>query len=161
MKGWTDVKVSANHTNHVGKILWVPFYILSLLAIARISYFDNWRWSPSLVVFFGICAVYLFISLLLLRKAAETLRRDAITELKQHLVVCAGRKDYQWEIPAGLHRDGTKETVSGDYAKKLRMLIAEIETEKKGAFTPWFVAPSLTASLLPALIPWIEKLLAR
>jgi hypothetical protein len=48
-----DILLIAKRTEAVGGLIYYPFLILSLLIVARLNYFDNWVWTPALVV--GLC----------------------------------------------------------------------------------------------------------
>ena len=47
---YMQIRFIAIRTRAVGEIIYYPFVILFLLVVAHNSWFDDWRWTPGLVV---------------------------------------------------------------------------------------------------------------
>lgn len=133
----TDEELSAYHeiffvaerTQVVARLIWYPLVALSLLFVARSSFFDNWTWSISSVVIFALNAAWPIGSAVLLRRAAEQLREAALSNLQLSRI-------------KGRAIEGKREMFDE--------LIAEIRALKKGAFAPLTEQPFVRAIIVPS-----------
>jgi hypothetical protein len=133
----TDEELSAYHeiffvaerTQVVARLIWYPLVALSLLFVARSSFFDNWTWTISLVVIFALNVAWPIGSAVLLRRAAEQLRGAALGNLQ--LLRIRG------------HAIEAKREMFDE-------LIAEIRALKKGAFAPLSEQPFVRAIIVPS-----------
>jgi hypothetical protein len=112
----------------VAPLIWYPLLILTLLVVARSSFFDNWTWPASLVLICAVTAAWALGSAILLRRAAEQLRETALNDLRRFRLL--GR-----EVAA------KRETFDE--------LLAEIRDLKTGAFAPLTDQPFMRAVLFP------------
>jgi hypothetical protein len=119
----------AERTQVVARLIWYPLVALSLLFVARCSFFDNWTWPISLVMIFVLNAAWPFGSAVLLRRAAEQLREAALSNLQ--LLRIKSRAI-----------EGKREMFDE--------LIAEIRGLKKGAFAPLTEQPFVRAIIVPS-----------
>lgn len=119
----------AERTQIVARLIWYPLVALSLLFVARCSFFDNWAWPVSLMVIFALNAAWPIGSAVLLRRAAEQLRDAALSDLQLWRV--RGRTD-------------------PEKREMFDELIGEIRGLKKGAFAPLTEQPFVRAIIVPS-----------
>jgi hypothetical protein len=128
LSAYHEIFFVAQRTKVVAPLIWYPLLVLTLLLVARSSFFDNWTWPPSLVLIFSITAAWALGSAILLRRAAEQLRETAINDLR-------------W------YRLKSQESETKRHA--FDELIGEIRSLKTGAFAPLTEQPFVQAVLLP------------
>src|SRR5437764_8500270 len=116
----------ARRTQVVAPLIWYPLIVLTLLVVARSSFFDNWTWPASLVLIAAITAAWALGSAILLRRAAEQLRETALNDLRRFRLV-------------GQESDAKRQTFDE--------LIAEIRDLKASAFAPLTDQPFLSTGL--------------
>jgi hypothetical protein len=129
LSAYHEIFFVAERTQVVARLIWYPLVALSLLFVARCSFFDNWSWPISLVVIFVLNAAWPIGSAVLLRRAAEQLREAALSNLQ--LLRIKGRAI-----------EGKREMFDE--------LIAEIRSLKKGAFAPLTEQPFVRAIIVPS-----------
>src|SRR5260370_11195501 len=123
---YNEIFFVAQRTEVVARLIWYPLIILTLMLVARSSFFANWTWPFSLILISGLNATWALGSAILLRRAAEQLRLAALRNLQLSRVM------------------------SRAVAEKREMfdeLIAEIRALKKGAFAPLTQQPFIHAIL--------------
>jgi hypothetical protein len=113
----------AQRTQVVAPLIWYPLLVLTLLIIARSSFFDN-----SLFLICAISAAWALGSATLLRRVAETLRAIGLKDLRRF---------------RRLSRESEARREAFDE------LIAEIRDLKTGAFAPLTDQPFIRAVLFP------------
>lgn len=124
-----DIFFVAQRTEVVARLIWYPLIVLTLMFLARSSFFDNWTWPLSLILIFTLNAGWALGSAVFLRRAAEQLRASAINNLQ------------------------LQRLSSFAIAEKRQMfdeLIAEIRGLKKGAFAPLTEQPFIRAIVFPS-----------
>src|SRR5260221_10576438 len=97
LSGWLDVKVLADHTEKVGRMIYYPFVILLLLIIAQNRFLENWDWPIALILVASIIAAYVLYSGFIVRGAAEKVRLMALEDLDSKIVRYSGRPA-TWKI---------------------------------------------------------------
>ena len=128
LSAYNEIFFVAQRTQAVAPLIWYPLLVLTLLVVARSSFFDNWTWPASLVLIFAITGAWALGSAILLRRAAEQLRETALNDLRRFRLL--GR----------------------DVEAKRQMfdqLITEIRDLKTGAFAPLTDQPFIRAVLFP------------
>jgi hypothetical protein len=116
LSAYNEIFFVAQRTEVVARLIWYPLIVLTLIIVARSSFFDNWSWSPGLLAIYGINAAWALGSAILLRRAAEQLRDAALTNLQMSRV---------------------KARYAGEAIRRtFDELITEIRGLKKGAFAP-------------------------
>jgi len=128
LSAYNEIFFVADRTHVVARLIWYPFIILTLMIVARLSFFDNWSWSPGLLAIYGINACWALGSAILLRRAAEQLRDATLSNLQLSRV-----------------RGRAIEAKRATFDE----LIAEIRGLKKGAFAPLTDQPFVRAVLFP------------
>jgi hypothetical protein len=126
LSAYNEIFFVAQRTEVVARLIWYPLIILTLMLVARSSFFANWTWPFSLILISGLNATWALGSAILLRRAAEQLRLAAIRNLQLSRV---------WSHAVAEKREMFDE------------LIAEIRALKKGAFAPLTQQPFIHAIL--------------
>ena len=139
LSAYNEIFFVAQRTQVVARLIWYPLIVLTLMIVARSSFFDNWSWSPSLLAIYGINAAWALGSAVLLRRAAEQLSR-----VKSH-----AEEAKLLRSAAEPLRDAALKT---EEAKRRTFdeLIAEIRGLKKGAFAPLTEQPFVRAIIVPS-----------
>jgi hypothetical protein len=125
-----DILLISKRTEAVGGLIYYPFVILSLLIVARLSCFDHWTWTPSLIL-----ALSMHFSLALyaaweLPKLARDYRDKVLERLK--------RRRRQALMPAGRAPEA------------IDIMIEELQSTHQGAFAYIWEQPAIRALLLPS-----------
>ena len=131
---WIGIQLLAKRTMWVEKIVYFPFVILLLLIIERSAWFDNWRLAPSISVVLGSAVLLLITCVLLMRRSIRAARETALEAMRGIL-------------RTALAQDTGEGNKAGN-VELLRLLIAEVETERRGAFCPLSSDPILKALLM-------------
>lgn len=129
LSAYHEIFFVAERTQIVARLIWYPIVALSLMFVARSSFFDNWTWPVSLMVVLALNAAWPIGSAVLLRRAAEQLRDAALSNLQ--LLRIRG------------HADPAKREMFDE-------LIEEIRGLKKGAFAPLTEQPFVRAIIVPS-----------
>ena len=128
LSAYHEIFFVAQRTQAVAPLIWYPLLVLTLLVVARSSFFDNWTWPASVVLIFAITAAWALGSTFLLRRAAEQLRETALNDLRRFRLL-----DQESEAKR----------------KTFDELMAEIRDLKMGAFAPLTEQPFIRAVLFP------------
>ncbi len=149
LSAYNEIFFVAQRTQVVARLIWYPLIVLTLMIVARSSFFDNWSWSPSLLAIYGINAAWALGSAVLLRRAAEQLRDAALTNLQMSRVKSHAEEAKLLRRAAEPLRDAALKT---EEAKRRTFdeLIAEIRGLKKGAFAPLTEQPFVRAIIVPS-----------
>ncbi|MDB5298111.1 MAG: hypothetical protein JWO31_4094, partial [Phycisphaerales bacterium] len=154
-----DVRFVAARTRVVGDVVYYPFPVFFLLIAARMPLFDDWDWPIPLVLGLTFCVGMAAVAALVLRRAAEEVRRQSIRCVEARLRRAeaeAADDGPPLAVAAVKHSDPAR----------LERLIADIRDERQGAFSILSNYPFLAAILLPsggvglwALLEQVPKLL--
>ena len=134
---YRDIFFVAQRTEAVAPLIWYPLIVLTVMFLARSSFFDNWTWPLSLVLIFTLNAMWAIGSAAFLRRAAEQLREAAIRNLQLRQVL--DFKELQTPTLLKAARERTFDE-----------LIGEIRSLKKGAFAPLTEQPFIRAIIYPS-----------
>lgn len=126
-----DIQLIAQRTEVIGKFIYYPFIALFLMIVARHSYFDNWDLPIGLGMIFVLSSTYAAVSAIMLRRAAESARNNAIKRLQTKLI--------------GLKGEGKEAQ-----ADQVKLLMEEIQSISEGAFRPLTAHPVFRAVALPS-----------
>ena len=126
------VKLIARRTDVVGKLIFYPFIIWSLIIISRLHYFDNWRTPLGLVIVISLIAVLAWVCAVNLRRSAEKLRTAVIKRLDQQLV--------------GIYADDPENKADATF---IQYVLNEVKAIKTGAFASYLQQPALQSLLVP------------
>lgn len=129
---WLGVQFIAKRTQVISAMIYYPFIIVFLMAVARHSYFDRWDFPAGLLVIFALNALYAFGNGLFLRRSAEQAKREALNQLKRRL---KGLKDEPF----------FKRKKRG----QVERMVEIIEQTRDGAFLPFTQHPLFGAIALP------------
>jgi hypothetical protein len=128
LSAYHEIFFVAQRTQIVAPLIWYPLIVLTLMIVARLSFFDNWTWPPNLVLIYVITAAWVLGSAILLRRAAEQLRETALHDLRRFRLL-------------GQESEAKRETFDE--------LITEIRDLKMGAFAPLTEQSFIRAALFP------------
>src|SRR5207248_2402807 len=82
LSAYHEIFFVAQRTEVVARLIWYPLIVLSIMFVARSSFFDNWTWPASLVIIFLLNAAWPIGSAMLLRRTAEQLRDATLSNLQ-------------------------------------------------------------------------------
>jgi hypothetical protein len=125
-----DILLIAKRTASVGNIVYYPFIILSLLVVARMSYFDNWTWSAPLVIALCLHFCLAFYAAWRLPKMAKDYRDKVLERMKRRRRQAFIR---QRKIPEAIDT-----------------MIEEVQSTHQGAFSYVWEQPAIRALLFPS-----------
>lgn len=78
---YTDLRLVADWTKDIGRLTALPFYSLAIMLLARLNYFDVWRWHLPVVVGFVLIIAMVMVGSYRIHSAAERLRNSTIQRL--------------------------------------------------------------------------------
>lgn len=130
MDDWIDIDLIACRTETVGRLIYAPFIVLTVMIVARMSVFDNWSLPPLLAVIITVSVLLAIGCAFNLRFAAERARSIALENLQHKALLADGRADT---------------ALSG----QIQTLISRIEGMRRGAFCPFTQQPWIKAVLIP------------
>ncbi|MCF7789914.1 MAG: hypothetical protein K9N47_27575 [Prosthecobacter sp.] len=87
LRDFIDLQMVADWTRDIGRLTFFPFYVLTLLILARMDRFDDWNWSAALVVIYFLVVLFIIFGVARVRNSAENLRRKAVAEVHQRYSV--------------------------------------------------------------------------
>jgi hypothetical protein len=133
LREYLDIDFIARATDFVGRLIYYPFILISLLIISRLGVFDHWTWPIALLIIVGFNAGYATFSVIYLRRTAERARKRSLKRLHDMLIsyTAIGEGD-------------------GKEAKTIREATSLIENEDRGAFAAISQQPLAAALLLPS-----------
>jgi len=140
MGEYLDVILIARRTRAVTKLIYYPFIAISLLVIWRLPEFDNFDWPTILIVIFSFNGLLACGCVLILRGLAETVRRESLKHLREHLMQSRSNDDRP-----------RCEAIEG--------VIQEIQELDEGIFAPITRQPVVGAVLLPSASAGVWALL--
>ena len=143
LEDWLDIKLVAERTRCITRLIYFPFLMLALLIVSRSPIFDNYSFTPTLAIAQGILLAIIIGSVVSLRNAAEQARKKAMEHLSE-------------KIMAAGHTDPNR-------ANQLEKLRTEIRDMQDGAFAPPLSQPVVKAVLLPLVSyggAWLVQLYA-
>jgi hypothetical protein len=124
-----NIRLIALRTESVEKLIYPPFIVVCILLFAQSRLFDDWRWNIPLWGTFGVMALSALYCGILVRYWAERARRAALIDVREELIF-----------------ENSREGGHGDLVKSI---LEEIESTKRGAFSPMQENPILHSVLIP------------
>ncbi len=82
---WLTMRIAAERTQAVSRVIYYPFIVVFVLLLARYRGFDHWGVSMMLVVGYGLSLLVTVIAAIQMRRAAEDLRAGEIERLQHRL----------------------------------------------------------------------------
>ncbi len=133
LREYLDIDFIARATDFVGRLVYYPFIVISVLIISRSSIFDYWTWPLALLIIVSFNAGYAAFSVIYLRRTAERARQRSLKRLHDILIsyTAIGEGD-------------------GKEAKTIREATMLIQNEDRGAFAAISQQPLAAALLLPS-----------
>lgn len=129
---WIDVRLLAEHTASIDRLIVYPFILVALLVVARSRLFDNWDIGGAVLILLVVYMLWSIAMAALLNLSAERARQKALEGMAA---------DELWLKGAGSDFDKIAEAFPG--------LLAEVKALRKGAFAPFFEQPLVQAILVP------------
>jgi hypothetical protein len=127
---WLDFELIGRRTRVIGNLIYLPFVVMFLLAVARHSYFDNWDFPTTLVIIFTVNAMLIVIAALILRRSAATAKKEALKRLEKERIRLSG------ETPDAARQQ-----------RQIEWAIEAIRNNQTGAFLPFTRHPVFGASV--------------
>ena len=129
VREYIDIRVIADRSDLVGRLIYYPFIVVLLMVAARTAYFDDWTWPPGLVLIFTANLVVAIYNSLRLYSWATHSKSRALEVLKadRHALIASGVDE-----------------------KSLRVfgeIIKEVDGMTQGAFAPFWEQPVVRAIL--------------
>jgi hypothetical protein len=150
LREYLDIDFIARGTDFVGRLIYYPFIVISLLIISRSGVFDHWTWPVALLIIVGFNVGYAAFSVIYLRRTAESARQRSLKRLHDMLMSYTA-------IGKG----------KGKEANTIREATLLIQNEDRGAFAAISQQPLARALLLPsgtagiwALLQFFPRLLS-
>jgi hypothetical protein len=129
---WIDIRLIADQTERIGRLIYAPFLILALLIVSRSPIFDDWPLPVWLAVIFAAYFLWPMVLAIFLQAFSLKVRRVALQRM---------RRDLLWLQGA----EGVPAEVTGQFGT----LIEQVRTIHKGAFVPFVKQPLVRAALAP------------
>ena len=133
LREYLDIDFIARATAFVGRQIYYPFIVISLLIISRSGVFDHWTWPLALLIIVAFNAGYAAFSVIYLRHTAEAARKISLKRLHDMLMSYTATGD-----------------ADGKEAKTIREATTLIENDDRGAFAAISQQPLAAALLLPS-----------
>ncbi len=135
---WITLRLIAELTERVGRLIYFPFIIFFLMLVSRNQWWDLWTWSAPLVVIFMFNLLLASGGVFILQRAARRAQELAVSSLKTKL-------DRLREIVAVTEPQKTQNMFS-----QAERLLQEIQQLNTGAFAGFWENPLLGALLVPS-----------
>ena len=129
---WLGIQFIAKRTAVISAMIYYPFVIVFLMAVARQSYFDRWDFPAGLLAIFTLNALYAFGNGVFLRRSAERAKREAVKQLKRRLKDLTDEPVFKWKK-----------------RREIERMVELIEQTQEGAFLPFTRHPLFGAIALP------------
>jgi hypothetical protein len=150
MEDWIDLQVTADLTEPVSRLVYLPFILLLLMLLARNPLWGHWPWPWSLVAIFGLNTALAAASSIILQRAAHNAREKAIEKLRERV----SQKERKAAPSTAAHE-----------SSQAKQLLEEIKHLRRGAFAPLSQNPLVGALLLNSsgavLFQVLAKLLSK
>jgi uncharacterized membrane protein (DUF485 family) len=132
LSDWMLVQLIARRTDVVGKLIFYPFIVWSLIIISRFHYFDNWQTPLGLAIVISMSALLAWGCAVYLRRSAEKLRTVIINRLDREIVGVLA-----------IDQEGKEDT------NLIQHVLNEVRDIKTGAFASYVQQPVLQSLLVP------------
>jgi hypothetical protein len=135
LEEWLDLRLIADLTEQVGRLIYYPFIVFFFVALARNQFWDRWTWPASLLIVFALNLALMVGSVVVLQRAAHRARDVGLDRLQCKVETAESKSAASPE----LHQSAL--------AQKL---IDEVRGLRKGAFVPFWENPIVGAILVPS-----------
>ncbi|MEZ5385829.1 MAG: hypothetical protein R3F13_09960 [Prosthecobacter sp.] len=82
VRDYIDLRLIADWTRDMGRLTALPFFVLALLFMSRLSFFDAWRWPTHIGAAIGFMVLLVILAAWRAHAAAERLRRQALQDIQ-------------------------------------------------------------------------------
>ena len=128
----------------VDELIFLPFIILTMLILSRVSYFEKWHMPPQLMIIICMGAIIALISAIRLRKSAKKARLFALKNLNE-IYYCQLNR----EANPSINSVKNSKACGNNMSERLKLLIQEIEDLSTGPFLPFSKHPIIAAIAMP------------
>jgi hypothetical protein len=119
LSDWLSMKLIAERSQQVGKLLYYPCVVIFLMAFARLYVFDRWNVPIPLIIILILLFAALVIHTLVLRREADKARQAVLQRLRERMTqIVSAASSKRREIQR----------------EQLTMLIDDINGLQQGAF---------------------------
>jgi hypothetical protein len=129
------LRVVAERTETVGRLLLYPFFLTAIFVVARSGMFDSWSWPGAVTGLVILVLLILLGSGLHLQRSARRARQRALARLEERRLRLLGS-----------HQPQGQEWATQAQVAAMR---EEVRALDRGAFANWSANPVLGALLLP------------
>jgi hypothetical protein len=134
-KPWKSLRAIVVLTTPMHSLLTVPFIVLFVLLLSRLTLFDNWHFPIAYKWLVGIVLTLLLVAAATIRRQAEKVRRSLLEQIEtfesRHRTASLKKR-------AKAKEPGAAESLQESLAKDLR---ERISTLNEGAFQSWHHQP--------------------
>jgi signal transduction histidine kinase len=131
LNDWLDVRIIAERTEQVSKLVRYPFMVLFVILLSQSTLFDNWQRPAGLVLIIIVSAGYALYCSLALNREAHKARSIALKRMQDKLVELRHKQAKNRE----------------QRIAQMERLIQEVKEVRQGAFRPWHETPLFRAIL--------------
>ncbi len=123
-----DIELLAIRTSVTSTLVFLPFLLIVMLMLSRLSYFDNWDWPPGLIAVAALQSAFILWIGLKMRRFAIEAREEALKKLQARI----DQSDEQQQ------------------RERLQRIAERIRSEDRGAFSTASQHPFLSSVLVPS-----------
>lgn len=125
---WRKMELIVMHSELLNPFLVLPFILLFLLILARLTLFEGWIWTPGLIAVYLGFSIYLLVRALLYQREAVQ-ARDSIIDRLERLRIVQADEDV--------------------LVRRTEFVLEEIRAIHHGAFVPWTRHPIVQSIIVP------------
>ena len=130
LAAYWDILLISKRTEVVGRLIYYPFFILSLIIVARLNCFDDWTLTPVLIVALSMHFSLALYAAWRLPNAAKKYRDKVLERLKR--------------------RRRQALMLAQKMPEAIDTMIEEVQSTHQGAFSYLWEQPAIRALLLPS-----------
>ncbi len=138
---WLRIKLIADRTESVNRILNYPFYIIFPIILSWSILFDNWNLPKLYYILLGISIIMPILSGINLRRVASRAKGEALKKLQGKIIEATNEM-----LDQCLRSNGIRYT-RRSIIEQIKLLQGDIMQIRKGAFTPFLKQPFVQAIL--------------
>jgi hypothetical protein len=138
LEEWLTLRLIAQLTDRIGRLIYLPFILFFLLLLARNPWWDLWSWSPILMLIFAFNLLLAAGGVFILQRSALRARARALDSLRAKL-------DRLREAASTREPEKSLNAISQG-----EQLLQEIQRLDTGAFSGFWQNPIVGALLVPS-----------
>jgi len=138
---WLRIKLIADRTESVNRILNYPFYIIFPIILSWSTLFDNWNLPTLYYILLGISIFMPIVSGINLRRVAIRAKEETLKSLHANIIEATNGV-----LDQRLRSNGIRYTRKS-IIEQIKLLQEDVRQIRKGAFTPFLKQPFVQAIL--------------